>query len=388
MSKKIQLPQVLSIQRCMNLTDGRMFSLLPEADGERELPVAVVRHGIRGVLGAPDAEDNAAAKGTSNIQVTESAKLDPEALGLVVRFSIKPLPLDEALFACNVAAYAEGFRALVSHLQSSASLREVCRRYAHNILSGRWLWRNRVLGKPEVTAHFNDQTLRASGWKLDGFAEHEHSTALGKYLQDSFDGTAGGGSVIEVTARIQGPGLAQMEVYPSQNMVSGKPRGFARPLYKINAPSIAELRSVMRSKSELEFADTLVMGQAALRDQKIGNAIRTIDSWYTDDSEAEALPVEPNGASLRHNEFFRTKSKGNTAFSLLGNLDDLLERAAAAKSDGRAEPDLMYVTAMIIRGGVLSGDKKDDAEKSTTGKTGKTGKASKKAGDASPVEAE
>ena len=41
------------------------------------------------------------------------------------------------------------------------------------------------------------------------------------------------------------------------------------------------------------------MGQAALRDQKIGNALRTIDTWYPAYEERRVpLPVEPNGASL------------------------------------------------------------------------------------------
>ena len=51
---------------------------------------------------------------------------------------------------------------------------------------------------------------------------------------------------------------------------------------------------------------TRTMGHAALRDQKIGNALRTIDTWYPRYTEhGRPLPVEPNGASLEAQEFFR-----------------------------------------------------------------------------------
>ena len=87
------------------------------------------------------------------------------------------------------------------------------------------------------------------------------------------------------------------------------------------------------------------MGQAALRDQKIGNALRTIDTWYPAYEERRVpLPVEPNGASLDAQEFFRNKgdASGVKLLLRLSELDPMT-------------PDGLFLLACIIRGGGFSG---------------------------------
>ncbi|MEO8005288.1 MAG: type I-F CRISPR-associated protein Cas7f/Csy3, partial [Betaproteobacteria bacterium] len=103
------------------------------------------------------------------------------------------------------------------------------------------------------------------------------------------------------------------------------------------------------------FADTVVMGTAALRDQKIGNAIRTIDTWYNDDADLRPIAIEPNGASLSDGKFYRPV---NGAYKLLALVDEL-----AKQCDGTAQPDVMYLVAMMIRGGVFGESDKEKPAK-------------------------
>ena len=96
----------------------------------------------------------------------------------------------------------------------------------------------------------------------------------------------------------------------------------------------------------MEFASTRTMGHAALRDQKISNALRTIDTWYPAYAEyGRPLPVEPNGASLEAQEFFRDKK--TSAFEFARRLNTL----------DPTSPDGMFMIASLIRGGVFSGGK-------------------------------
>ena len=60
-----------------------------------------------------------------------------------------------------------------------------------------------------------------------------------------------------------------------------------------------------------------------MRDQKIGNALRTIDTWYPAYEERRVpLPVEPNGASLDAQEFFRNKGDA-PGFKLMLRVSEL-----------------------------------------------------------------
>ena len=85
-----KVPGVLSFQRGLIVSDAPMQNL--HADGSLS-PLQVVRHGIRGTQNVSGGE-----KDVSNIQVTETAKTSPDALGLQLSFSQRFLPLDELLF--------------------------------------------------------------------------------------------------------------------------------------------------------------------------------------------------------------------------------------------------------------------------------------------------
>ena len=95
-----KLPGVLSFQRAYNVSDAEMFNVMP--DGSRT-PVEVVRHGIRGTQNVSSAA-GATAKGgeraVSNIQVTETAKLHPNAVAMEVQFSNRFFDLSRSLSAC------------------------------------------------------------------------------------------------------------------------------------------------------------------------------------------------------------------------------------------------------------------------------------------------
>ncbi len=349
-----KLPEVLSFQRGVLCTDAPFWAITPE--GERFIPV--VRHGIRGTINVQ--ERKRVDKGTeiANVQITESAKTPPNATGIVVRFSMGFVPLDETLFATSDMAFRQHFLDFVERFRDSGELEEVCHRYARNVLNGRWLWRNRILAQViRITVASKGQTLVETKAvpelkRFGDYTESERKLALA--FAEAIRGLSS--QRFEIEGRIEFGFQGAVEVFPSQNYPGGKkPDGFARPLYKLNMIGRRELGNILNSADVAHYrADMIEMGTAALRDQKIGNAIRTIDTWYRDEPDPDPIPVEPNGASLKDNDFYRKGA--NSAFEIMRRMD------ALQPGNGTLNPEAMFLLAIFLRGGVFSEKDKDSGK--------------------------
>ncbi|WP_018176612.1 type I-F CRISPR-associated protein Csy3 [Thioalkalivibrio sp. AKL8] len=360
-----KIPGVTSFQRLAIVSDGVFFNL--DAD-DVESPLEVIRHGIRGTQNVN--KESAKARDVSNIQVTETARTRENANRFGVRFGLRFLPLRESLHSCagdEAEAMREHFKVFAQAASESEGLKEVARRLARNVLNGRWLWRNRSLGQRiDVKVSVNNkeqasgpvETIEAEALAVplqhfDAFTDPEK--ALAEHIENALAGRKGSKMLSFDVEAVIDPGFSgSIEVFPSQNYVENKPKGFARPLYKLG-----RAQPVNASGSNIGFNDVRVMGVAALRDQKIGNALRTIDTWYpeSENNDHEPIPVEPEGASLGAMEFFRKhKARGASASSF-----------TLARGMGLLDPNSpegMYMMGALIRGGVYGETgKADTAEK-------------------------
>lgn len=346
-----KLPGVLAFQRGLVISDAELFN---EIDGVYEdNPVEVVRHGIRGTqnVNTSGSGDTATSGDTkqrsvSNIQQTDSAKLASNADAMIARFSIRFLDLNDALFACapgkvdtdeEVAALRESIKGFIQRAKEAAGIDEVACRIARNIGNGRWLWRNRLIasaieiavgdGQKEL-GRFKD-ALKISLREFGDYSEAERTVA--QVIADGIRGR--NDAALIVVARLEFGFRGAIEVFPSQNYIENKPDGFARSLYRLG----------QSEKSKPEDGPR-VMGRAAIRDQKVSNALRTIDTWYPGfEAHGRPIPIEPNGANLDAQCFFRDQ-KGFSAFDMVRRLNQI----------DPATPDGMFVTACLIRGGVYS----------------------------------
>lgn len=343
----IKIPPVLAVQRGSIVSDGLMFSRHVSPDGSESLkPISVVRHGIRGINMNP----KDASKTPGLVQRTESAKTSPNAVGLAVKFSYRTLPASQLLFACADVSYRNHIEGFIARYfkPGVAEFDEVCRRLSRNILNGRWLWRNQVLGSVSVKAIAGENTYTSQGSRQRDFEEYtQDEIKLAKEVIAT--GLNGDHVVVNVEGRVDFGFQGAVEVFPSQNMVTNKPDGFARSLYKVDPLSIGDLRSILSTSNKDgegagEFsADMIRMGYAALRDQKIGNAIRTIDTWYPGFS-GRPIAIEPNGASLELNSVERKKHGAK----------DLLTQIDSMNPGSEFNPDAAFIIALLLRGGVFS----------------------------------
>lgn len=335
-----KMPGVNSYSRTQVISDGRFFCL---DENSVETDLDVIRHGIRGTQNINKDSENE----VSQIQVTETARTNNDSVAFGVEFSLKFLPLRSALHSCagtGADQLREAFNTFVDKAQDSEGLAEVGRRYARNILNGRWLWRNRSIGsaiRVNVNAgHLNIPDYDALSASLNHFNEYsQEEIDLGAIITKSLAGGEAPGMSVRATVDLGFTG--SVEVFPSQNYVERKPKGFARPLYKMGH---ADPVKQNKDAGLIDYNDVRRMGIAALRDQKIGNALRTIDTWYPEAEQQGYRPisVEPAGANLDLMAFFRSKKSKSTSFDIaltMGELDP-------ASSDG------MFMIASLMRGGV------------------------------------
>lgn len=353
-----KLPGVLAFQRGLVMSDAELFN---EINGEYEAnPVFVVRHGIRGTQnvnqeGSGDTATSGDSKQrkVSNVQQTDSAKLDGQADALIARFAIRFLDLHGALFACapakndgkketqksldeEIAALRDSLDRFIERAKGTTGLDEVACRLARNIANGRWLWRNRLIAEAiTVTVSVEQKEVAAFNAfdiplnQFEGYSDSEQAVA--RVIAAGLRGNEV--AALTVVARVEFGFRGAIEIFPSQNYIKEKPKGFARSLYRLGEPE--------RVKSE---DGPRIMGRAAIRDQKVANALRTIDTWYPGFAEhGRPIPVEPNGANLDMQRFFRDQ-KGTSAFDLVRRLNEVDPDADEGK----------FLIACLIRGGVYS----------------------------------
>lgn len=345
-----KLPASLALQRGTVISDGAFFHLI----GDKSQPLNVMYHGIRGTQNVAGNKSKGSASGesmareVSNIQQTESAKLLPNAK-LLVTWDFRLIDLANILFASaskagtdksDEQAFRQAFQGFVQRAKDSEGLATVVGRYVRNVVNGRWLWRNRLVAENIVITVSLSQnpeqkyTFNALDYDLKSF---DNVSEAEKILTEVLLAGAKGDSTnsgLHIEAVVDF-GMGGVEVFPSQNYLEDKPKGFSRSLYQLNP-----------IRPQRQADNNQYLGQAALRDQKIGNAIRTIDTWYPDasDNDNKPIAVEPNGANLEHQFFYRVGKEKVSAFDILKEIDEL---------DPNSDKG-MFLIACLIRGGVYT----------------------------------
>ncbi len=354
-TKKDDKASVLAFEKKLVPSDGYLYGTTWENRYEKGEPLELREKSVRGTISnrlkkalQDDPMKLDAEVEKANLQTVDSCSLSPEHDTLRLNFTLKVLSGVETPSACNNALFYASYQEAVKNYISENGFTELAKRYAVNIANGRFLWRNRV-GVEQLEIHVKDFSS-GKEWKFENADEistqnfNVQNTDIDSLAEKIADALAGKTEflLLEINAYAQ-IGNAQ-DVYPSEELV----------LDKGNSKS---------KKSKILYH---VKNQAALHSQKIGNALRTIDTWYPEFSyeiaEAEnadnkklahgkPIAIEPYGAVTNLGKAFRTPKEKVDFFTLF----DKFARGEKL-NDKNAEH---YVMAVLVRGGVFGESEKE-----------------------------
>lgn len=324
---------VLAFERKLDPSDALLYAgRWDERDAGTWQPIAIREKSVRGTISNRlKTKDRDPAKldasiQAPNLQTVDVAALPAEADTLKVRFTLRVLGGAGTPAACNDADYQAKLLATVQGYVSAQGFGELGRRYAANLANGRFLWRNRVGAEAvEVRIGRLQDGTAAQSWRFDGLAVPLRSftadaqvDSLGAVIADGLAGK--GHLLLEVVAFVRiGDG---QEVFPSQELIldRGDKGGKSKTLYQV--------RDV-----------------AAIHSQKIGNALRTLDTWYPGAAELGPIAVEPYGSVTSQGKAYRQPKDKLDFYSLFDNW---------VLHDQVPELDQQhFVIANLIRGGVF-----------------------------------
>lgn len=321
---KIDLPSMLAFERKLESSDALMFSGNWQAIGtdKKWQDILITKRQNRSTQSAHGTNDADKVKPNPVSSDSDDANLPLTHDTLKVSFSMRVVGNLGMPFGCNSPAFSSAIQAKVNDFKQGEGVEVLAYRYAYNIANGRFLWRNRVGAEEiKILVKVADQTFafNAYDFSLNDFDKSNNNSELKQLAAAISEGLKGDEQsfvLVEVDAFVK---LGhQQHVFPSQEMNMGEK---GKSLFRLE-------------------------GCAAIHNVKIGNAIRTIDTWYDRyEEQGQPIAIEPFGAVTQIGDAFRKTKKEGDLYSLMlnwVNSNDLtLEQQA-------------YVTGNLIRGGVFS----------------------------------
>ena len=327
---------VLAFEKKLVPSDGYFYGTSWDNRAE-QTALKLIEKSVRGTVShrLKKTTDQDLLKLNMDIANPNPQKVDACSLGesqdtLKVSFSLKVLGGVEKPSACNNETFFKSYETVAKDYIQQYGFTELAKRYALNIANGRFLWRNRVgAEKVEVVVTANDQPLIT--FNAFEYSLHDFDT-VDSQVQALADQIAAAlkGELPYLLLKIEAYALVgkAQEVYPSEELVLDKGKGDkSKILYQVN-------------------------DVAAMHSQKVGNALRTIDTWYPEFEDKQmAIAIEPYGAVTNLGKAYRTPKEKKDFFTLF-------DKYALGEKLENAEQE-HYVMAVLVRGGVFGQSAKD-----------------------------
>ena len=334
MSNTLKTASVLAFERKLDPSDAifRAGRWSERNAADSWTPVRIRAKSVRGTISNrlktkdQDPAKLDAAIENPNLQTVDVAALPADADTLKVQFTLRVLAGAGMPSACNGAQYQAKLLQTVQAYVQQHGFTELANRYASNLANGRFLWRNRQ-GAEEIAvevAVLKDGQPEES-WLFDALALNTRALdavdskvkELGAVIAQGLSGKRH--VLLQITAFVR-VGAGQ-EVFPSQELILDKgSNGKSKTLYHVD-------------------------DVAAMHSQKIGNAIRTIDTWYDGAADLGPIAVEPYGSVTTQGKAYRQPKQKQDFYTLL---DEWLLKDKVPPVEQQH-----FVMAVLIRGGVF-----------------------------------
>ncbi len=347
-TNQLKTASVLAFERKLDPSDALLSAGCWNNRGKAETwsAISVREKSVRGTISNrlktkdQDPAKLDAAIQNPNLQTVDVAALPSSVDTLRVRFTIRILGGAGTPSACNNTDYQAKLKDTVRGYVDTHGFAELAQRYAYNLANGRFLWRNRIGAESvEVQIQRLENGRSSQQWTFDAFkfslrsfqtntlpSEAEKTLAtLTEVIKTGLTGQTF--VLLEINAFVRmGDG---QEVFPSQELIldRGDKKGQkSKTLYTVNET-------------------------AAMHSQKIGNALRTVDTWYPDEDGLGPIAVEPYGSVTSQGKAYRVPKEKTDFYNLL---DGWLLKDKVPEVDQQH-----FVMANLIRGGVFGASEKD-----------------------------
>ena len=323
---------VLAFEKKLVPSDGLMYGTTWENRNQQADPLKLQEKSVRGTISnrlKKSEEGKLDAKiESANLQTVDSCALSPEQDTLKLSFTLKVLSGVETPSACNHEGFFRSYNKAVKEYIGEHGFADIAKRYAANLASGRFFWRNRV-GCEELEIIISVLNKgKEQSWTFTNLTIAQDFTDLtdevkeiGALIAETLSGN-NEFLLLEINAFAK-VGKAQ-DVYPSEELVLDK-------------------NNSKEKKSKILYH---VNDVAAMHSQKIGNAIRTIDTWYPDfENQQKPIAVDPYGAVTNLGRAYRQPKQKTDFFSFFDKFSqgEKLENVE----------DEHFVMAVLVRGGVF-----------------------------------
>ena len=335
----LKTASVLAFEKKLANSDALMFAGNWKDIGREDKwqPITIQEKSVRGTISNrlknPKSDDPAildAKIENANLQTVDVAALPFNTDTLKVSFTLRVLGNVYKPSVCNNQDYQIILSEKVNKYIQDQKFSVLAARYAENIANARFVWRNRVgaeKAEVRVSPLGIDGKFESDSFNLREFSSPLKVAKLAELIQKGL--LSSQYTFLKIDAYILlGEG---QEVFPSQELILSNERDNKKSkiLYRLNE-------------------------QAAIHSQKIGNALRTIDTWYIGAEELGPIAIEPYGAVTTSGKAYRQPKDNQDFYSLL---DGWIIKDKIPELDQQH-----YVIANLIRGGVFGESGKDKEE--------------------------
>jgi CRISPR-associated protein Csy3 len=353
----LEIPNTLAFARSIEPSIFSMWgSSSTDSKGTLE-PVEIVIETKRGTIANSlkadalskfaNGGDDKKSPANANPQSVEAAYLPANCDTLVLKGQIAFIPNASNPTICNGLKFAEAITAFHTEFSKTDGWLALAERYVMNLVNARFAWRNKVAASKVVTTLVDSagNSCEFDSMSISGNGLSASATPSAKAFIESAAKALGakkGSSayVISVACKLLlGDGAV---VYPSQEFSSSKDKDDRG-------------QEVGKILAKRKLRDGLFQG--ILHEQKVGNAVRQIDTWYHPTiGPLQPLAAEPYAPLTTMGTFFRQGLKtkeGNKVehfYDILGDLSELTKQVA---SSSKATDRALYFSAVLVRGGVF-----------------------------------
>lgn len=321
----IKTASVLAFERKLANSDAVMYS--GNWQGDVWQPIHIQEKAVRGTISnrlksalTSDKTKLDAEIQKANLQRVDVAALPMDADTLKVTFTLRVLGNLSTPSVCNDQEYQTALQEVIEGYIAEHGFADLAARYAENLANGRFLWRNRI-GAEAIEVHVSSGEQH---WKFDAqnYSLREFSQPKGdlKALAQVLETGLRGESFALLTVNAFVHLGAGQEIFPSQELVLDSNSKKSKVLYQVS-------------------------DVAAMHSQKVGNALRTIDTWHPMVESLGAIAVEPYGSVTSRGVACRQPKEKMDFYTLLDKW--------VTKGEKPATEQQHYVMAVLIRGGVF-----------------------------------